>query len=68
MCKLDMEHYLSSFGGGLGSGLAYVILKKSDDLVSFNVLLFSRLVVRFSKCEKRFLLKNLKIVDTYNTI
>ena len=42
--------------------------EKSDDLVSFVELLASRLVVRFSKCQKRFLLIKLKIVDTYITI
>ena len=42
--------------------------EKSVDLVSFPGLLFSRLVERFSKCQKRFLLKKLKIVDTHITI
>ena len=41
--------------------------EKSVDLGRFLKILFSRLVVRFSKCKKRFLLKKRKIVDTYIT-
>ena len=43
-------------------------LGKSQGLTSFVKLLVTRLVVRFSKCQKRFLLKKLKIVDTHITI
>ena len=42
--------------------------EKSGDLVSFVKPPASRLVVRFSKCQKRFLLKKLNIVDTYITV
>ena len=45
-----------------------MMLKKSDDLVSFVKLLTSRLLVRFSKWQKRVLLKKLKIIDTHITI
>ena len=39
--------------------------EKSVSAVSFTSLLLSRLVLRVSKCQKRFLLKKRKIVDTY---
>ena len=38
--------------------------EKSASAVSFTSLLLSRLVLRFSKCQKRFLLKKRKTVDT----
>ena len=42
--------------------------EKSVDRVSFLILSVYSLVVRFSKCQKRVLLKKPKIVDTYNPI
>ena len=68
MVGCDKSRFFVPRGGDFKSGLAYEILKKSDDLVSFVKLPTSRLVVRFSKCQKRFLLKKLKIIDTYITI
>ena len=71
MVGCDKSRFFVPPGGDFKFGTCLVKPRyagKSGDLGSFVKLTTSRLLVRFSKWQKRVLLKKLKILDTHITI